>query len=322
MDKEYLFKPICLFLLFMFTRSGVSQSLISEEQFSIFTPYEQASNLVHYMYDSISYEQARSQREFEFVRFTYESDGNQVEGFLCRPSKPATTKFPVILYNRGGTGNYGKVTEADLPNLYRLAQNGFIVLASNYRYVGARGPEDQLGGDDIKDIVSLYDLLPSIHGVDTTNVFMMGVSRGGLMTYSAMTRIRINAGAVIGGVSNYFLLSEKRPEFLNGWNDLSMEENYRGLKNVLPHFETNKVKYLTERSPVMWAEEIKSPILILHSRQDGFVTCDHALEMASALQTSKKQYQLKIYEEKSHSLPYQYFDSYVEIVDWFKKFMK
>lgn len=322
MDRQFILGFIFLMLLLDFRNQGFAQSIDNLQKVKITTPYDQVSDLVRYLYDSGTYERARNQQDYEFATFTYNSDGNQVEGFLCRPVKFRLQKIPVILYNRGGTGNYGKLTEADFPNFYYLAKQGFYVVASNYRYVGSRGKDDQLGGDDVNDVVNLYKLLPRLEGVDTSNVFLMGVSRGGLMTYKTLSRVDVNAAAVIGGVANYFLLAADRPVFIEGWDDLSPNENYRGLKNILPDFERKKTSYLEERSPVLWPDKINSPLLILHSRQDGFVTSGHALEMASALHKAGKSYQLKIYDEKSHSLPYQYFDSYDEIVDWFKKFIK
>ena len=76
------------------------------------------------------------------------------------------------------------------------------------------------------------------------------------------------------------------------------------------------------RSPVLWADEIKNPVLILHSRQDGRVTADQALLMAKALQEAGRPYQLKIYNNKSHSLPSKAFDSADEVISWFKMHMK
>lgn len=313
---------ICTLFILIVVEVTAQTSFHDQPRVKLLTPYEKTDGLVHYRYDSVSYEQAHTQKEFDFVRLFYNSDGYEVEAFICEPAADKKRKYPVIIYNRGGTGNYGKISESDFPDFYWLAKRGFIVIASNYRFTGENGPRDQLGGDEIADVINLHRLLPSIQQVDTANIFMMGISRGGLMTYKTISQVHVNAAAVIGGVSNYFTLAAKRPEFLDGWNDLSASENYRGLRNILPQFETNKERYLTERSPVKWADRINCPVLILHSRQDGFVTCDHAFEMALALAASGKRYQLKIYDEKSHSLPYQYFDSFEEIIYWFQKFMK
>ena len=186
-----------------------------------------------------------------------------------------------------------------------------------------RGPFDQLEGSDVNDVISLFEYLKAFDFIDLGNVFMIGVSRGGMMTYKVTKSISVNAAAVIGGVSNLKTLIQDRPVFLNGWNDAEKEEdNYKGLRNVLKDFNVYKEHYIEDRSAVQRADKIKSPIYILHSRQDGFVSVNHAIEMAEKLQKANKEYKLKVYNEKSHSLPFQYFDSHEEILDWFRKHIK
>ena len=73
------------------------------------------------------------------------------------------------------------------------------------------------------------------------------------------------------------------------------------------------------KDSVAFAEEITSPILILHSRQDGRVSADQSLALGARLQALGKAFSLKIYDEKSHSLPARHFDSYDEIAAWFER---
>lgn len=312
---------ICLLKVFIcFSQiSGVK----NEEVVNIKKNYRETPKITQYLYDSIFYETARSQKEVNFLQFDYKSDEFWVKGFITKPVVLTKKKYPVIIYNRGGTGNYGRVSDKDFPFFYKWYQDGFIVIASNYRFVDERGPYDQFGGSDVNDVVSLFENLKTFDYIDLDNVFMIGVSRGGMMTYKLTKSISVNAAAVIGGVSNLKTLIQNRPVFLNGWNDAEKEEdNYKGLRNVLKDFEVHKEQYIKDRSAVQWADRINSPIYILHSRQDGFVSVNHALQMAEELQKANKEYQLKVYNEKSHSLPFQYFDSHEEILDWFKKHMK
>lgn len=280
--------------------------------------YDAISPLGKYLYDSLFYEEARTQQVYEYGTFSYFSDSISVEGYSCLPTS-IKGKHPVIIYNRGGTGNYGKLNDEIFPYFYELAKQGFLIYASNYRFVGKNGKYDELGGADVNDVLNLVQLVKHLPYVDSANVFMMGVSRGGLMTYSAARQIAFNAIAIVSGVSSTKKQSEYRPIFLNGWTDLSEDENYLGLSNVLPDYEAKKQQYLLDRNPVEWAGEIKSPALILHSRQDGFVRVDQAFDMALALEYAGKSYQLKVYNQKSHSLPSNNFDSIEEIMNWFKQ---
>ncbi|MBS9463557.1 prolyl oligopeptidase family serine peptidase [Flagellimonas sp. 389] len=317
-------KKIVLVLILVVARSNSSAQSgffeVSEKK--IETPYEQISEWGKYRYDSLSYKAAQTQGDYVFEHFKYKSDSVKVDGFLCRPRLVQRKKIPVILYNRGGTGNYAKLSEEDFPDFYALAKEGFVVFASNYRYVGNRGKYDQIGGDDIDDVINLHKSIMTLDYVDSENIFMMGISRGGLMTYKSLTKIDVNAAVVIGGIADFELFVKKRPIFLDGWSDLSEEENYLGLKNLLLHFDKNRSNYLKNRSATTWADKINSPVYILHSRQDGRVPAKSALELAKQLHINNKPYKLKIYDKKSHSLPYSKFDSFEEIISWFRRHLK
>jgi len=306
--------------------AGIPFSIIAQvfdqQSVQLHTPYDELDGYSRYLYDSSFYEEARIQQTHEYVTFTYRNDGLTIEGYSCRPKGQTQKKLPVIIYNRGGTGNFGKLTPDIFPYFYELAKEGFLVFGSNYRFVGDQGKYDELGGVDLLDLLELVRLVKELPGVDSTNVFMMGVSRGGLMTYLAAREINLDAVAVLSGVSNSVLQYERRPIFIEGWDDTPPDEHYLGLANVLPDFQSKKEEHLTTRSPTAWANEINSPVLILHSRQDGFVRVEQAYEMAKALEEAQKPYQLKIYNQKSHALPAWNFDSIEETMAWFKAHMK
>ncbi|HAA20786.1 MAG TPA: hypothetical protein DCP28_19240 [Cytophagales bacterium] len=293
--------------------------LPNQQEITLTAAYADISPLGQYLYDSASYEEARAQTDFEYLTFTYPSDTLQVEGYICKPRNVDTDRLPVIIYNRGGTGNYGKLTEEGFPYFSELAREGYLVVGSNYRFVGEYGKYDEAGGVEVNDVLNLYTFAQALPYADPERMFMLGISRGGLMTYLAVKQLNLKAAAVIGGVTNVRAGYEDRPIFLTGWDDLSEEENYLGLQNILPDFAERKDEYFDARSPVLWAEEIQCPILILHSRQDGRVRVNQALDMAHALYTAEKPFQLKIYDRKSHGLPSQYFDSAEEVLTWFEE---
>lgn len=303
-----------------------NKKVVSWQKIQVNKSYQQLRGLTRWYYDSTYYERFRQDKQIECFRILYTSDKARVEGFMVKP-KTIRGKLPVIIYNRGGTGNYSKITEEWLPDFYDFIKQGFVVFVSNTRFTGKNALYDQIGGVDLKDIEVLIGISQTLPYCDTNNYFMFGVSRGGQMTYQLLRRknYKINAAAVIAGPTNQIRATQYRPEFLNGWNDDTTGRylNYKGLKNILPDFEKNKEKYLKERSAVYWANEINTPLLLLHSRQDGFVRVSQVLELASQLQKYKKSYQLLIYNPKSHSLPVQYFPRRnQQIIQWFKQFMK
>lgn len=319
---ESCMKFLLSILLFMLCRHAfaqVSRGMYSPAVLHITKPYSALSDIGKYSSDSSYYEQVKNQKEFECIRFLYHSDTLMVEGFVYKPVLANNIKYPVVFYNRGGTGNYGRIDETDLTTFYKLALNGFVVFATNYRFINNKGPYDELGGNDMQDVFSLVALAKQQAYVDTTNLFMFGISRGGMMTYQAIKQLKLNAAAVIAGPTNYVTDTARQTEFFEGWHDdtTAANENYNGLQNVLPGFTKSKEAYLRKRSAVCWADSIQTPVLILHSAKDGFVNCSQSLQLAQLLQQAKKEYALKIYSQKSHSLPFRYFDSYDEIISWF-----
>ncbi|MTI29570.1 alpha/beta hydrolase family protein, partial [Xanthovirga aplysinae] len=288
MKKIQLLLILLLMSLGAYAQDGFYN--ISEEK--IKKTYDEISPLGKYRFDSLSYEHARSQTEYIFEEFNYKSDNFEIIGFSCRPKLINGKKIPVIIYNRGGTGNIGKLNEEDFPDFYTLAKEGFVVFASNYRYVGELGAIDQIGGDDLNDVINLYEIVQKLDYVDNKNIFMVGISRGGLMTYKSLTKIDLNAAAVLGGTADLEDLTNRRPIFLTGWSDLEENLNYAGLQNVLPNFEDKREEYFKQRSAPQWADEINTPIFILHSRQDGRVPLSGPLKLIARLYEFNKEFKV------------------------------
>jgi dipeptidyl aminopeptidase/acylaminoacyl peptidase len=272
------------------------------------------------------YDEARGQQTFDILDIAYASDGLQVPGVLIRPKNPGNRKWPVIVYNRGGIGDYGRIANDDrvcnrehvstlaIVDLYLLAKSGFVIIASDYRFHGATAKRDEWGGADVNDVLNLMSALRSLDFVDQERVYMMGISRGGTMTYQVLKRgAHIRAAVVIAGASDLEALARYRPEFVNG------DEWYDGWAKVWPDYAHHATDLYHDRSPVYWADKLNVPILILHSRVDRLCPVDHALRMAAALQASGKVYALHIYERDGHSLPQNREDRNRQIVEWFNK---
>ena len=178
------------------------------------------------------YEEARTQREFDILEITYASDGLPVRGMLIKPKAPGTRKWPAIIFNRGGNGDLGRITDngepcgsmantscLDVADLLLLAKAGFVVIASDYRYQGATVKRDEWGGVEVDDVLNLVPALKSLEYVNPEQLYLLGLSRGGTMTYLAIKRgIPVKAAAVIGGVTDVKAWVDSRPEMnlING----------------------------------------------------------------------------------------------------------
>lgn len=285
-------------------------------------PHNQQSEFYRWYYTDSFYEKARTTKAFECLQLQYIIDTAAVEAWLYKPVKPDKKKFPVIIYNRGGMGNFGNLEETNLVDFYKMAQNGYIVLATKTRFAGPYGKYDQHGGVDVDDIVNLKSIYQNLPYADTSNVFMYGFSRGGQNTYQASLKMKLNAMVVTAGTSDWLSRIKDRKEFVDGWTDDDASLNYLGFAKVFPNWKTDSLQILKERSAIYWAEKINTPVLILHSRQDPKVPCADGLKMAAKLQEYNKEYALIIYNEPSHSLPFSQFDSFDQMFAWFDKHKK
>jgi len=274
------------------------------------------------------YEEARAQKEFDVLEITYASDGLPVRGMLIKPKAPGTRKWPAIIFNRGGNGGLGRITDngqpcglantscLDFVDLYLFAKAGFVVIASDYRYQGATVKRDEWGGVEVDDVLNLVPALKSFDFVDPERMYMLGLSRGGTMTYLAIKRgIPVKAAAVIGGVSDVKAWVDATPQM----GLVKGNQYIDGFANIWPDYEHRAAEYYRARSAAYWADQINVPVLILHSRTDRLVPVTQALRMAEALQENSKVYALRIYEHDGHALPQNRDDRDRMIVDWFNR---
>lgn len=245
--------------------------------------------------------------------FTYQVDGNQVQGYVIKP-KTSTKKLPVLIYNRGGNGSYGSLVFGyKMHNLFPIANEGFVIIGSQYR--GSLSKQDNLdefGGKDVKDVTALLDYIPSIESADPQRIGMYGHSRGGMQTYIVAKQIdNIKAIVSIAGISDLSLTIANRPE---------ME---RMLKHRIPNYDKNKVEELAKRSAVNWPNELSPlvPILLLHGNNDKHVNVKHSIVFADALAKHEIPHKLVLYPEDNHRLSANKDKANQELVSWFKKYL-
>lgn len=309
------------FLILIFQISNAQKKTFEIlKSIKIETEYKNQVDFYKWYYDSVFYEKARLTKEFECLQVNYKSDTAKVEAWLYKPVEVKNIKLPLIIYNRGGMGNFGNLVEANLVDFHKMAENGYVVLATKTRFAGVNGKYDQHGGIDINDIVNLKDIYENLDYIDTSNVFMYGFSRGGQNTYQASLRMKLNAMVVTAGTTDWLSRVDDRKEFEDGWTDEDKSMEYLGFRKVFADWNTKKENILKERSAIYWADKINTPVLILHSRLDNKVPCLDALKMINKLQEYNKVYKAIIYDEPSHSLPFSQFDSYDQMFIWFERF--
>jgi acetyl esterase/lipase len=89
-----------------------------------FTSYEETSAFTRRYYSRDEYTATVANPAVECLRIQYSSDGLKVVGFLVRPRENGAAKYPVIVYNRGGFRDIGKIDSWNLIDFYGFASQG------------------------------------------------------------------------------------------------------------------------------------------------------------------------------------------------------
>ena len=242
-------------------------------------------------------------------RIIYESDGLKVTGVAVLPTV-AKSSHPIIIYNRGGGREYGKLTlYTIMRSLVPFARAGYMVFASNYR--GNDGGEgvEEFGGRDVNDVLNLLAIARNHPAFDGKNSFMIGHSRGGMMTTLAIKHgAPINAAISIAGIADARKLV----------NSPLLLENV--LKPLVPGFLTSPEQALYERSSLLWPEKIISPLLLLHGDADKDVSVNDSIELQDAMERAGKTSELVIYPSGSHALVRSWDDVMARSSAWLEKY--
>ncbi|HLK57167.1 MAG TPA: S9 family peptidase [Chthonomonadaceae bacterium] len=223
-------------------------------------------------------------------------EGGEVPGWILKPTdlEPGQ-KAPLVLYIHGGPhAQYGNSL---FQELQWLVAEGYAVLYTNPR--GSKGYGEahtkaiwgQWGGPDYRDLMAATDYAVSLPYVDATKTAVMGGSYGGYMTALIIGKTdRFTCAIADRLVSNRHSMS--------GTTDFAWHHDvyFKGTAwdNPLP---------LLDCSPISYAHNVKTPLLLIHS--DGDLRCpvSQAEEMFAALRLQRKTVEFVRYPaETSHGM--------------------
>ena len=248
----------------------------------------------------------------KFYRITYLSDGLKVKGYLAVPT--TTGKYPCVIFNRGGNREFSAITdEGFFRMLGKLAASGYVIVASQYRGNSGGEGKEEFGGKDLNDVLNLIPLLSNMSQTDTSRIGMFGWSRGGMMTYLALTKTTTIKAAVVGsGVTDLITSVKERPELETPW------------AQIIPDYATQKTEVLKQRSAIYFADKIckTTPILILQGTADWRVSPGQVLDFVNKLYQFKQPFRFILYEGGQHSLAEHRNDYYAQLISWFNTYLR
>jgi dipeptidyl aminopeptidase/acylaminoacyl peptidase len=205
-------------------------------------------------------------------------DGLELEGILIRPldEKPGQ-RYPLVLTVHGGPeAHYSNGWLTMYHSLGQVAAaKGMAVFYPNYRGSTGYGVEFSMkgqreaAGKEFDDLVDGVDHLVKMGLVDAKKVGITGGSYGGYATAWGATYYseRFAAGVMFVGVSDWISCS--------GTTDIPHEMNLVHHRKWL----WEDWNYFLKSSPVYHVEKSKTPLLILHGKNDPRVHPSQSLEL-------------------------------------------
>ncbi len=224
------------------------------------------------------------------------SDGLRIEGWLLRPPGfDPGRRHPLVMEIHGGPhGQYGWTF---FHEFQVLAGMGFLVFYVNprgsdgYGEAFKRAVVGDWGGADYQDLMTALDQLIERTGfVDTSRLGVAGGSYGGFMTNWIVGHTdRFAAAVAMRSLSN--LVSDYGQDDIVLWNTVEM--------GPPPWPDAEE---LWRRSPLRYAREIRTPLLLLHGEQDLRCPISQAEELFAALRLLGREVELVRFPGESHEL--------------------
>jgi dipeptidyl aminopeptidase/acylaminoacyl peptidase len=256
----------------------------------------------------------------EYMRYKG-ADGWDIDGWILKPHNfDSSKKYPLILEIHGGPQTqygYGFFHEMQM-----LVAEGYVVLYTNprgscgYGYDFSFAVNGKWGETDSIDIMNGVDALLARGYIDEQRMGVTGGSYGGFMTnwltgHNDRFRVAITDRCVANLASMF------------GSGDVGWDIGYDNL-DTTPW--ENLAKYM-HMSPISYVQNMKTPLLIIHSEQDLRCPIEQAEQLFTSLKWLGREVQFVRFEGQSHGLsrgghPKLRLERLRHIKNWFAKYLK
>ncbi len=222
------------------------------------------------------------------------SDGESIDAWYIEPiEKDGKSKYPAILFVHGGPKSSYGWTINFMHQL--MASKGYYVIISNPRgsdgyseeFADIRGHYGERDYQDIMDVIN--EIISRISQIDENRLGVTGISYGGFMTNWIVTQTdKFKAAISENGIADWI------SDFWSSDIGFFFDPDQIGgtpLKNL--------EKYI-KQSPVYFAENVKTPVLLIHSMEDYRCFIDQSLAFHIALRLLGKESRLIVFRKGSH----------------------
>lgn len=228
-------------------------------------------------------------------RFIFEaSDAHAIEGWIMKPVDfNPNTRYPAIVWIHGGPKSkfgYGFMHEFQL-----YTADGYVVIYLNPRgsdgytedFADIRG---HFGEREYQDIMEALDWLENEFSfVDAKRIGVTGISFGGFMTNWIVTHTDRFATAISEeGISDQMTMF--------GTTDIGPFFN----KDAIGGEPWNNAEKYLEKSPLLKADQVKTPIMFIHAVDDYRCGVDQSIQFFTALSCLGRKAKLLLFPNGGH----------------------
>lgn len=246
-------------------------------------------------------------------------ENHTVKGFVLLPKDYNPSKSsPAILNIHGGPKTvYGQVFYHEMQY---WANQGYVVMFANPR--GSDGKGDQFadirgkyGTIDYDDLMAFVDqVIHTYQGIDENHLYLTGGSYGGFMTNWMVAHTdRFKAAVTQRSISNWLSFY--------GTSDIG----YFFAQDQTGGHPLNDMDQLYEQSPIKYAMNIKTPLLLVHADKDHRCPIEQAQQLYAILKLNGVDSELFWVKNENHELsrggkPQARLARLEAITSWFEKY--
>ncbi|MDX5447675.1 MAG: prolyl oligopeptidase family serine peptidase, partial [Bacteroidota bacterium] len=227
-------------------------------------------------------------------------DGTPLEGLLYKPEDfDPNKKYPMIVYfyetySDNLHVHYTPRPSASVINFPLFVSNGYLIFVPDIVYkVGEPGPSAY------NCIVSGTREMMRHSWVDSTRIGIQGQSWGGYQVAYLVTQTDLYAAAMAGAPVSNMLSAYGGIRWGSG---MSREFQYEKTQSRLGTTPWENLDVYLENSPVVYADQVNTPLLIMHNDNDGAVPWYQGIEYFMALRRLHKPAWMLVYNNEEHNL--------------------
>jgi dipeptidyl aminopeptidase/acylaminoacyl peptidase len=225
--------------------------------------------------------------------------------------------LPVIVSVHGGPEGQERPSFNPLYQYY--LSRGYAVLATNVRGSTGYGKtfthldDVRKREDSVKDLAYAVEWLKTSGGADGKRIAVTGGSYGGYMTMAAITLYPDLFAAAVNtvGIVNW----ETFLKNTSGYRRKQREVEYGSLEKDLD--------FLRSISPMAKVDKIKTPLFVIHGKNDPRVPYTEAEQVVDALKKRGAMVQYKLYDDEGHGISKlkNRLDLFPQVADFLDKYM-